>query len=223
MHFLVMVISTLLLCRGYVLRRRFCLRMMSDYTINEYSENEIIVEKSKFISKIGRVTSIEEANDFIQVHKDVKASHNCYSYRLRDGLYTKGSDDGEPSGTAALPIKKAIGEDFVDIIVLVTRYFGGIKLGTGGLSRAYYDCAKAGLEKVNKVKLIDYKTIKLTADIGDISVVYHAINTINLVKLNELFNADNTVTVLANADIANIVEIEKELTKICKGKVKFVF
>jgi putative IMPACT (imprinted ancient) family translation regulator len=107
--------------------------------------------------------------------------------------------------------------------VLVTRYFGGIKLGTGGLSRAYYDCAKAGLEKVNKVKLIDYKTIKLTADIRDISVVYHAINTINLVKLNELFNADNTVTVLANADIANIVEIEKELTKICKGKVKFVF
>ena len=104
---LVMLLGTLLLCRGLVTRTR-C-RMMTAYSIDDlYSENEIIVEKSKFISKIGRVTSIGEANDFIHKHKDTKASHNCYSYRLRDG-YTKGSDDGEPSGTAAMPIKKAIG------------------------------------------------------------------------------------------------------------------
>lgn len=220
MRGLVMLLSTLLVCRGYLTSGRF--RMMSDYGINDYTENEIIVEKSKFISKIGRVTSIADANDFIFQHNDMKASHNCYSYRLRDG-YTKGSDDGEPSGTAALPIRKAIGDDFVDIIVLITRYFGGVKLGTGGLSRAYYDCAKFGLEKVNKIKLIDYKTIKLTADIRDISVIYHAINVINLVKLNESFNADNTITVSVNADEANMEIIEQELSKICKGKVKFMF
>ena len=114
-----------------------------------------------------------------------------------------------------------VGEDFVDVIVIVTRFFGGIKLGTGGLSRAYYDCAKFGLEKVSKMKLIDYKTIKLTADVKDISIIYHAINTMNLVKLNESFNSDNTVTVEANADLANIVLIEQKLSQICKGKVKF--
>ena len=114
-----------------------------------------------------------------------------------------------------------IGEDFVDVIVVITRYFGGIKLGTGGLSRAYYDCAKFGLQQVSKMKLIDYKTIKLTANVKDVSVIYHAINTMNLVKLSESFNSDNTVTVEANADRANIFLIEQKLSQICKGKVKF--
>ncbi len=109
-------------------------------TIRQRSSDEYIVKKSRFIGHIAPVTTVEEAMDFIgeikQKHWD--ATHNVYAYILRDGQLKRYSDDGEPQGTAGIPVLDVLEKSgVVDCAVVVTRYFGGIMLGAGGLVRAY--------------------------------------------------------------------------------------
>ncbi len=121
-----------------------------------YCRSEIKVRRSRFIATIQHTGSVDEAKDFVRaVSKEFHdATHNCYSYRIGLGSdqVFKYSDDGEPSGTAGRPILEALDKfELVDTCVVVTRYFGGTKLGTGGLSRAYRGAAldvidKAGFE-----------------------------------------------------------------------------
>ena len=103
-------------------------------------ENETIIERSRFICKIRRVESEEEAKAFIEEVRKAHstATHNCYAYvASEDGNIMKFSDDGEPHSTAGKPMLDIIeGEKIFDVCVVVTRYFGGVLLGTGGLVRA---------------------------------------------------------------------------------------
>ena len=111
-------------------------------TISNNTTAEIIEKKSKFIANIFYVESVEEAENKI---KEVKkkyfdARHNCYAYSIfsENGIINRCSDDGEPSGTAGAPMLNIINsKELTNILVIVTRYFGGILLGTGGLVRAY--------------------------------------------------------------------------------------
>ena len=111
-------------------------------TINENVSSEIVEKKSKFIGNIFYVESVEEAEEKI---KEVKkkyfdAKHNCFAFRIftKDGIIERFSDDGEPSGTAGGPMLNLLSsQNLNNILVVVTRYFGGILLGTGGLVRAY--------------------------------------------------------------------------------------
>ena len=110
----------------------------------ETKEKEIVEKKSRFIAQIIKITSEEEANKKIleikKKHRDAK--HNVFAYRIVNGI-EKFSDDGEPSGTAGVPILDILrGEKLENILLVVTRYFGGILLGTGGLVRAYSSAAK---------------------------------------------------------------------------------
>lgn len=119
-------------------------------TAYEYGEAEYVVEKSRFIAHVQPAQSYEEAQAFVaKIKEDYKdATHNvpaiiCGSKQEMQWA----SDDGEPSGTSGLPMLKMISEqDITNVAVVVTRYFGGIKLGTGGLARAYTTAAKVGLE-----------------------------------------------------------------------------
>jgi putative IMPACT (imprinted ancient) family translation regulator len=105
-----------------------------------------IEKKSRFIAFSQSVKSPDEALQFISTFGDPKASHNCWAYRLSGHLY-RVDDDGEPGGTAGRPILTAIDSlQFTSIVVLVTRYYGGTKLGTGGLIRAYQNSAKTVLQ-----------------------------------------------------------------------------
>ena len=129
---------------------------MNYFSIKKEYINEIIIERSRFITYSLPVKSVGEAREYLEnirkKHSD--ATHNCYAYKLKDGS-VKFSDDGEPSGTAGAPIQEAISvSNLTDIIVIVTRYFGGIKLGAGGLTRAYFGCAKEGLDKAERVEYI---------------------------------------------------------------------
>ncbi len=132
-----------------------------------YCRSEIKIKRSRFIATIQPTANVDEAKDIIQaVSKEFHdATHNCFAYRIGLGSdqVFKGSDDGEPSGTAGRPILEALDKfELVDSCIVVTRYFGGIKLGTGGLSRAYRDAAldvidKAGFEtryQKSRVKLV---------------------------------------------------------------------
>ncbi len=124
-------------------------------SINGEYETQKIIEKSRFITTSKHICGEKEAKDFIA---DIKrrfpdATHNCYAY-LADNLgnFPRFSDDGEPSGTAGMPILEVIkNKKLFETAVVVTRYFGGIKLGAGGLVRAYSGAASENLETAEKV------------------------------------------------------------------------
>ena len=141
---------------------------------------EETIKKSKFIAYAMSVDTIDDALKFIEQVKDSKASHNCWAYRSSSSssecIY-RYSDDGEPSGTAGKPILQAIeGEDVVDIVLVVTRYYGGIKLGTGGLTRAYGSVAKALLSIAEKYENVAKTTIEIVFETQYIGNVYQILH-----------------------------------------------
>lgn len=123
-------------------------------TINGIYENTIIIEHSKFICFLKGVSDEADAKNFIDAirKKHSLATHNCYAYIADDkGLIQKFSDDGEPQGTAGLPMLEVLkNKKLYKTVAVVTRYFGGIKLGTGGLTRAY---SSSVVEAVEKAKI----------------------------------------------------------------------
>jgi uncharacterized YigZ family protein len=137
--------------------------MLPSYlTVKSYGENEIIIEKSRFIAYIARAETEEEAIDFIQTvkKKHWNATHNCSAYLIGEhDLIQKANDDGEPSGTAGVPILEVLKKrKLKDTAVVITRYFGGIKLGAGGLIRAY---GKATSEGLNATGIVERKLMQV--------------------------------------------------------------
>lgn len=125
-------------------------------TIKENTSSEIIEKKSKFIANLFYVQSQEEAEERIKEirKKYYDARHNCYAYSImtNKGIINKMSDDGEPSGTAGAPMLNILlKKELVNVLVIVTRYFGGILLGTGGLVRAYSEATIEAIEKAHFV------------------------------------------------------------------------
>ncbi len=130
--------------------------------IKESGNHEIIINKSRFICFINRAETENEALEFIKKIKKThyNATHNCSAYIIgEDKLYQKANDDGEPSGTAGIPMLEVLRKhNLTDTVCVVTRYFGGIKLGTGGLIRAY---GQAVNETIKKVGIIQKKKMQL--------------------------------------------------------------
>ena len=125
-------------------------------TISENSTAEIVEKKSKFIANVFYVESTHEAEDIIKKLKKkyYDARHNCFAYSIysEEGLINRFSDDGEPSGTAGAPMLNIItSQNLSNVLVVVTRYFGGVLLGTGGLVRAYTTAFQEALNKVDKI------------------------------------------------------------------------
>ena len=126
-------------------------------TINQNVSAEIVEKKSKFIANVFYVETQEEAEEKV---KEIKkkyfdARHNCFAYSVftKDGIINRFSDDGEPSGTAGGPMLNILnGRELTNLVVVVTRYFGGILLGTGGLIRAYTGATQEALSKIQEVK-----------------------------------------------------------------------
>jgi uncharacterized YigZ family protein len=117
-------------------------------TIRKHGNAELIIEKSRFICHARPVESLKAAKHYIQelTKKYQDATHNCYAYRISN-LIQKCNDDGEPSGTAGQPILKVITTNhLLYTVIIITRYFGGIRLGTGGLTRAYSQAALAAIQ-----------------------------------------------------------------------------
>ncbi|NCU16710.1 YigZ family protein [Pallidibacillus pasinlerensis] len=125
-------------------------------TVKGYGEHEIVIQKSRFITYVDRAETEEEAQAFIQKIKKLNhdATHNCSAYLVGEhDQFQKANDDGEPSGTAGVPMLEVLKKMNVkDTVVVVTRYFGGIKLGAGGLVRAYSKSTSEGLKAVGIVE-----------------------------------------------------------------------
>ena len=131
--------------------------MDSYKTVEKTTESEIVIEWSRFITMVAPCADEQAARAVLLERKKqhYSATHNCFAYVTDGGKYGKFSDDGEPGGTAGQPIMSAIqSAGLTNVIVIVTRYFGGIKLGAGGLTRAYLRCAAEGI-KAAPVKTYD--------------------------------------------------------------------
>lgn len=132
------------------------------FTIENNSSKEIVISKSKFITKLIKIKSIDEINTYLEEikNKNKDATHYCYAYIV--GSYKKASDDGEPSGTAGIPILNILEiNKLTNVLCVVIRYFGGIKLGAGGLIRAYSKSIKEALEENKIVELKKYYRVEI--------------------------------------------------------------
>lgn len=157
--------------------------LTSYYTVKKAGEHEISIQKSRFITYVNRVKNEQEAIDFITTikKKHADANHNCSAYLIGEhDEVQKANDDGEPTGTAGVPILEVLKKrKLKDTVVVVTRYFGGIKLGAGGLIRAYSSATSEGLQAVGIVERKLMQIMKTSID-------YHWLGKVE----NELRNSE---------------------------------
>lgn len=143
---------------------KYTIKAPQDVNIKE----EIVIKKSRFISKIWYISSKEEAYKIIEEQKEMysDAKHVVYAYRLENvGKYT---DDKEPQGTAGKPIYSLLEkENIINVLIIVVRYFGGILLGTGPLTRAYVSSAKKVLDNVEKIQYIEYEQMTIIVEYSE--------------------------------------------------------
>ena len=141
---------------------------MNQYrTVKKEAEDEFVERRSRFIGRVKPVKTEEDAVSFIQACKSKHwdASHNVYAYSLREGNIRRYSDDGEPQGTAGVPVLEVLQKSGVtDLAVVVTRYFGGVLLGAGGLVRAYSRGAKIALDAGEIITMALCQTAELLCD-----------------------------------------------------------
>lgn len=154
--------------------------------VNNKVVTEIIINKSRFITHLIPVKNVDEAADIL---KDVKkqhysATHNCYAYIIDKQMLQKMSDDGEPSRTAGLPILETLLQNNLDnVICIVTRYFGGVKLGKGGLIRAYKNATSEAIKKASFYK-------KETKQIYKAVIPYNLYESFNYITKEKAFILD---------------------------------
>ena len=147
---------------------------MTRDTLAAPAAHSLEVRHSRFLAQAAPVTTPEAALAFLAQVMDGDATHNCWAYRI-GGDY-RSSDDGEPSGTAGRPILAAIdGQGFDRVMVVVTRWYGGIKLGAGGLARAYGGTAAECLRTAPRQPLVAMCTLELHAGFDDIGTVHAAL------------------------------------------------
>lgn len=145
------------------------------YTIESKQRAELKIEKSRFLATVFSVSSVGEAKEALDSVKVEfhDARHNCFAYRIGPrGMEFRAADDGEPSGTGGKPILFAIKKyEFSDIIVVVTRYFGGKKLGKGGLARAYGDTAEEALKLCTPKKIDITRRVRVFCTYEEINII----------------------------------------------------
>ncbi len=182
--------------------------------------DEIVEKKSKFIAHIKTVESEEEAVEFIASikKKHYDARHNCSAFIVGTNKeLLRSSDDGEPSGTAGKPMLDVLlGSDLVNVAAVVTRYFGGTLLGTGGLVRAYTDATKAGLAQCKTAKMSLGEKVKIHTDYNNIGKVLYELGQRGLNQEDSEYTDIIILTVIV--PIEYMEEFEKKIIEISAGK-----
>jgi uncharacterized YigZ family protein len=158
-------------------------------TLAASAMHAIDVRHSRFIARAGHAQSPDAAMAFLAAVREDDVSHNCWAYRIGDQY--RSSDDGEPSGTAGRPILAAVdGQGLDQVVVVVARWFGGIKLGAGGLVRAYGGAAAQCLRTASRRPLVRLRELHVRAGFDDIGAVHAAIQAHAATSLEECFDSD---------------------------------
>ena len=192
---------------------------MKEYKTVEFENSDEFVEKkSKFIGYVKPVQTQDDAVSFINSIKSKHwdATHNVYAYVLKENNIQRYSDDGEPSGTAGMPVLDVILKNgLVDVCVVVTRYFGGIMLGAGGLVRAYSHGSKIAVESGNIITMAPCKVLT-------VSVEYSFYERLNNLLSDFDANVENTefadsVTITFSLKQERVTDLQNKLTDLSNG------
>jgi uncharacterized YigZ family protein len=186
-------------------------------TLHEFGMDEITIEKSTFIGYAKPIKTEEEAIEFIneikKKHKD--ARHNVWAYTVGKSMnIQRYSDDGEPQGTAGIPTLEVIKkEDLRDVVVVVTRYFGGIKLGAGGLVRAYTKGAKIGLEAGKIIEKVMYQEVRIKIDYNQLGKVQNEIMSMGYFIKDTIYEDNVEIIVFSRVnEVECIIEKINDIT-----------
>lgn len=192
-------------------------------TIKGNGQHELVIKKSRFIASLARTDSTEAAKDFIaQISKKYHdANHNTYAYTI--GLHdeqVKASDNGEPSGTAGVPELKALQlMKLKNVTAVVTRYFGGTKLGAGGLIRAYSASVTEAVKAIGVVKRVLQAEIAFEVAYPRLDELNHYLEQEGIFVADRQYGVDVTLTIYLDLD--QVAHYEQELTNLLAGKVAF--
>jgi len=195
-------------------------------TIKQSQKAKLKQKGSIFMAQAFPVTSEDHAKTRIEdVKKDLfDATHNCFAFRIGQGQeeIVKHSDAGEPRGTAGKPILTAIqSKNLTDILVVVTRYFGGVKLGKGGLSRAYHDSAIKVLDECQVIKRIKNIEVSFSVPLGVYGNVSKIFSKYNCTILKSEFQSTQ-VKIDLEIEEAKSTNLKKDLTEAADGKIEFL-
>ncbi len=192
-------------------------------TIKKSGSHEIIIKKSQFICNIARIKDEAEANDFIDNIKEQhkKATHNCYAYIIgKDDHIQRASDNGEPTGTAGVPILEAIKlNELHNIVAVVTRYFGGIKLGAGGLIRAYSNATSSTIDNLGIVNKILQTQIDILVDYSLFDKLNYYLSENNINVIDTTYTSKVTISV--SVDKEKIESFQNSIINLLADRVEF--
>jgi uncharacterized YigZ family protein len=175
------------------------------------------IKRSRFITFAAPVSSVENAKEFIKNNSDLTANHNCWAYRV--GKDYRFNDDGEPSGTAGKPIYSAIDhQNLTDVVVLVIRWFGGVKLGTGGLCRAYGGVAAKCLNAADKKEIVHAIYASILFPYTMTQQIYHFLNVHKLPKIDEEFQ-QNGILIQTEVIADQFEFLNQELKNFSAGQL----
>ena len=188
-------------------------------TLAKAATHLLEVKHSRFIAQAAPVTAPEAAFAFLAQVSDPDATHNCWAYRI--GPEYRSSDDGEPAGTAGRPILAAIeGQGCDQVVVVVTRWYGGIKLGAGGLVRAYGGAAAECLRSAERRLLVEMREVGFSCAFDDLGSVHAALTVYGTEKLAENFNETGAaLRVSLPADRADA--LKTHLRDATRNRVRF--
>ncbi|MGE8539922.1 MAG: IMPACT family protein [Acinetobacter sp.] len=185
------------------------------FTIASPVSFEEDIKKSRFQAIAVPVDNEQAVKDFLEANKDLSTTHQCWAWKI--GHNVRFNDDGEPSGTAGRPILATIeGNELTNVLVLVNRWYGGIKLGTGGLVRAYGGTAGQCLLLAEKIELIEKKKVAFQCQFNEWAIFQYELNT-QQIEYTEEYTAEG-VKILALLQVHQIAPLALKLQDVTRGR-----
>lgn len=186
-------------------------------TLESSTSLEQIIKKSRFVATAGPIASEQGARDFIAAQSDPGANHNCWAWRV--GQSYRCSDDGEPGGTAGKPILQAMDRLMLDnVAVVVTRWFGGILLGSGGLIRAYGGTAAACLRAGTLVEVVAVREAAITVPFSDLALVKARLASTVGVQIRQERFAETGATLMVDLPEVSAPQIIRLIMDVTSGR-----
>ena len=194
---------------------------MNYFTVSEFAKNSFIEKRSEFIGHISPVSTNDEAANFINSVKSEhrKAKHNVYAYILRHDNISRYSDDGEPQGNAGMPVLEVLKKRcLTDVCIVVTRYFGGILLGGGGLVRAYSHAASIACDAAKIMNMCLCRRIRITTDYAMYGKISYILPEYETMTVNSDFGTNITLEILVLSE--KLDDLKAKLIEITNGTIK---
>ena len=188
-----------------------------EYELTSPHEHEITIKRSRFIARAAPVTSLAAALSFIEKASEKDARHNCWAYSI-DNQEFRSNDDGEPGGTAGRPILSAIeNSNVINVAVCVIRYFGGSKLGAGGLVRAYGGVTRDCLKEAEKIKKVKMDELKVMIGFQDVGPVVNVVK--GYCKVESVFD-EQGASIHVRVPSSKVLKFKSEVNDASKGRAE---